>query len=225
MSSLRTTLLAGIVSLAATTSAFAGSYSVTTAYGPNTTDFLSPLLSIAAFDTTLGTLTGVQVTLAASGNVAGTIKNVSGSAATFNVTETTTLNTTANGVYGGTTATPGLDAIFVSLVSTQNYANLADQATADFGPYTPANSTVVNPTDFADFENGPMLFYVGTLTSFLVSGGGANATSTISTVAGGSVSIQYTYTTPEIPTIPEPASIALLGAGMVGFGLIRRKKA
>jgi len=60
-----------------------------------------------------------------------------------------------------------------------------------------------------------------TLTGTLLSNTGGNTSAGQVTTATSTVSISYTYDT--IP-IPEPASIALLGAGLLSVGAIRRKR-
>lgn len=207
----------GFVAFAAS-QASAAAYSVNNTFGPGKTDFTTTTLSLAAFDTTLGTLTSVLVALTATANVGGTVTNTSATAQNFKVTETTNV-----ALSSGTASVNGVN---VDLLSTQTYASLAPGATANFGPFVPNASASNAGTPLSAFIGSPITFTASTLTGTTILGGGGNITNAIGTTASGTVTLTYTYTPTPAPTpttVPEPASMALLGMGLAGLGLIRRR--
>ncbi len=55
--------------------------------------------------------------------------------------------------------------------------------------------------------------------------GGGNLDTSVQTWANGTLTVVYDYTVPTPPvTVPEPASMALVGLGMMGLAAVRRRK-
>ncbi|PPQ27066.1 choice-of-anchor E domain-containing protein [Rhodopila globiformis] len=173
--------------------------------------------TLTAFDTSLGTLTGIEITLTTNSTAIVDVLNNTGAAQSF-TDATSSVPVTATGPAGvimsqslvagpfNGNAAPGTDPFPGNAA---NATSSVSVAAADFATYEATTSGV--SLDFSVATgNGS---YHGTAISGVFFGGSANV--------GGTTTITYTYT-PSTP-MPEPMNLMILGAGMAGLGFVRRR--
>ncbi len=208
----KTALLALATIAAVAIPARAASVSYTTNVPVTATTFVTTA-QVQSFDPSLGTLTGVSLTLNASFTVTlkvfnstGIVEGYSNAIATGSATVT------------GTGLNP-LNVTFSSGTVAQANAALASHVTDTYPGLTATATSTSNPADLADYIGGAgvfetMNFQGGPLTAGGTQPGGIvfNASGT----ASGSIQITYTYTPAPLLSIAKTPTTATVGDGGTG---------
>jgi hypothetical protein len=249
---LRTTgALAGAVALLAAPVAEAATetFNYTVATTPTDWDALGNSLTL--FNLNLGTLNSITITASITGSASGTLHNGQASTADMqiNLTDGLVLGSQTNQALD-----TALGSFVTNFVTLDFASNPSDTVTQAFSrSFTlPANTTSttfsyeisqsgsksIDSSNFGLFEDhagGSIDLSFGTDTGYIISGGGNSGSASIATSMGAQVSVTYDYTPTSSPpasppaspptNAPEPASMAILAAGLAGLGgIVRRKR-
>ncbi len=216
--------LSGVLLLAGAASAQAAVISFTDSYTDVLTELNGEQLRVSLFDSSLGTLTGVAVSFSAAVDSTGTVANNGANSETFTVQ---TLVQSYQGM-GFSLPTPLNDVSAMSpfsVINAQSYADIIGGASDTFGPGSASSGILDLFTGYdASFIGAGDFGYDFTTTILTtISGGGGNIAANVQTYTDGILTVEYTYDAVSVP-VSEPASLLLMGLGLVGLAGIRRKK-
>lgn len=180
------------------------------------------------FDSNLGILDSVQLFL--EGAMTTTITLTNNAVQTQVTKGTGTVDLFFTGVPALSVPVPA-----VSLSATTGFVSLNAGETQSYGPLTntgfwdsgvQTGAGILSAFSLA----GGGTFSVGcsSLSGITITGGGGNIGSDQATTAGCSARVEYVYhdaPPPPPPSVPEPATLGLLGLGLLGLGFARRRKA
>ena len=191
--------------------------------------------TFAAFDPSFGTLTDVTVSFTASATGTGTVMNNANLPEHFVVSPTSNIFVSDPGTSAPAQLIADLQ-VGLTLAGGGSYTLAPGaSATLESGPganvFTPGSQTIhltyIDPGILSQFTVGEFQLNLSTLSGISIRGGGGNITATQLTTAAGTIEIVYDYTVSNPPppvNAPEPMTMAILGSGLLGLGIARRKR-
>jgi hypothetical protein len=189
-----------------------------TNWGTSTqTNGYSPTFSVAVpgFNTALGTLTGVVVTLTSTANGAITLKN-NGATAT-NVSGF--LNDIQKDILpGGISKTINISTGSFTDPTLAGGASIGPHGVTGFSTKSQSYSTGLSVFDTT------WSFLAGDFGSVSVTSGNGNGSATYTDTSIVLATVAYTFSPRTTTPTPEPATMTVLGSGLAGLGLLRRRR-